>query len=65
MARLKLIEEHIEGLILQYSEWLDFQGLIVAEKDDSVGQAQMKNPGEDKRTHEQLVKDFLNEHDGT
>lgn len=40
-----------DDLLMQYSEWLDSQGLIVEESDF------------DRRTHEELVADFLLELD--
>lgn len=45
----------------RYSEFLDRQGLIVAGAEDDIGVKDnpRKKPGEDGRTHEQLVDDFL------
>lgn len=45
----------------RYSEWLDQQGLIVAGAEDDIGVKAnpRKKPGEDGRSHEQLVNDFI------
>lgn len=51
-------------LLMEYGEWLDSQGLLVG---DSAVESEwrrlqtIKKPGEDQRTHEELVEDFLAE----
>lgn len=51
-------EKEASDICLQYSEWLDSEGMIVA--DSSSG-----GDGEfDDRSHEQLVADFLAEREG-
>jgi hypothetical protein len=46
------------SVLERYSEFLDQQGLVIGDGPAQV-QATRKQPGEDKRSHEQLVEDFL------
>jgi hypothetical protein len=57
---MDLAEMAIKNTLLEYSEWLDSQGLLVG---DGVHWTSVprKKPGEDERTHTELVEDFLRE----
>jgi hypothetical protein len=50
---LKALKKRDEVLLLQYSEWLDTEGLAATPKEG------------DERTHDGLVKQFLDEQDET
>lgn len=44
----RIVDTAAHDLLFQYSEWLDSQGLIVGD-----------NASDDKRSHDQLARDFL------
>lgn len=49
--------------LLAYSEWLDGQGLVIGDGSPVINSVMRKLPGEDMRTHSDLVAEFLNERD--
>lgn len=52
-----------KAALLEYSEWLDQQGLIIGDGNPVELAIERKIPGSDMRTHSELVSDFLDERD--
>lgn len=51
------------AMLFAYSEWLDSEGLIVSDHGHAhIGRSDGAQPIEDKRTHEDLVNEFLATH---
>lgn len=55
------MSDNAADILVEYSEWLDGQGLVVSDGSPLTSEVPCKQPGEGTRDHSELVRDFLSQ----